>query len=516
MADVLPFRAKPTRKRPGKRAKGDGELTPLGALDLIHEASVDGVFTVASRSELARVLKWERTRTSKALDRWAANGAILLDETAPEKILIRVMPDRAEKSRGQGSGISRVKSPVKKRSKKRETSRPPPRENAPAEDREITPREHRESVLENSAFSKTKLGIENFTDQPSAASAIPPQKSAATSENATVSNAEIPPGFTHPEAPPTPQKNASEGEPMSTPVTDTETLPKAPDAAHHSPLQRPENRDLVHGVEHPAWRRTGGGGGGTGGSFSAARHTALDVLAVLSAISLAGITAWLSVNGMVVLFPGLPIVALLLGVAIEGSKITTSAWLGRHWHDAAWVSRVALIGFTAMCAMLNAASVYSQLVQAHIGARGTLETTTATRNADAAGRIEVQQDRLSDLDKRIGQIDATISEATKRGRTKDALRSIDQQRQSRATLSKERDQAAGELANLKTRRVETSAQSKAAEVESTPLRYLAEILNINAGPEALIRFLIAAIVACGDPFAIALLAAVSGRRRRWA
>jgi hypothetical protein len=63
--------------------------------------------------------------------------------------------------------------------------------------------------------------------------------------------------------------------------------------------------------------------------------------------------------------------------------------------------------------------------------------------------------------------------------------------------------------------VETSAQGKAAEVESTPLRYLAEILGVNAGPKALIRFLIAAIVACGDPFAIALLAAVSSHRRRW-
>jgi hypothetical protein len=282
------------------------------------------------------------------------------------------------------------------------------------------------------------------------------------------------------------------------------------DTAHA--LTERDNADIRSDEFRPVRR---GGGGGNFGSFNTTRHTALDVLAILSAISLAGITAWLSVNGMVVLFPGLPIIALLLGVAIEGSKITTSAWLGRHWHDAAWVSRVALIAFTAMCAMLNAASVYSQLVQAHVGARGVLEASTETRNAEAAGRIEVAQDKVADLDRRLRQIDDTISEASRRGRTREALRSIDQQRQARAALAGERQRAAQELASLKTTRVSVAAQGRAAEVESTPLRYLAEILNINAGPEALIRFLIAAIVACGDPFAIALLAAVSGRRRRW-
>jgi hypothetical protein len=218
---------------------------------------------------------------------------------------------------------------------------------------------------------------------------------------------------------------------------------------------------------------------------------------------------------MVVLLPGLPIIALLLGGFIEGAKIITSAWLIRHWHDAGWLSRVALIVFTAACATLNAASVYSQLVAAHVGARGELAAATETRNAEAAGRIEVQQDRLSDLDKRLSQIDATIAEATRRGRTRGAADLIQSQQKARAAIAGERDKATGELATLKTQRVTVGAQSKAAEVESTPLRYLAEILGVSAGPESLVRFLLACIVAVGDPFAIVLLASVAGRRR-WA
>jgi hypothetical protein len=46
------------------------------------------------------------------------------------------------------------------------------------------------------------------------------------------------------------------------------------------------------------------------------------------------------------------------------------------------------------------------------------------------------------------------------------------------------------------------------------IRYVAELLGIDTGdPERLIRFFVALIVRCLDPFAVALTCAVSSRRR---
>ncbi len=244
--------------------------------------------------------------------------------------------------------------------------------------------------------------------------------------------------------------------------------------------------------------------------------TALDVLAILAALSLTGVAAWLSVHGFVVLFPGLPIVGLWLGCSLEGAKVVMAAWLGARWRDISWLSRVVLLVFTAGAAGLNASGVYSQLVQAHVSPRGAASAGRETSDAEAAARIELAQQRIADLEKRLGQIDGAVAEATKRGRTKGAMQLAEDQRRARGALAGERDRAAQELAGLKAQRAGAAAQGRAEESEAAPIAYLAELLNISRGGEELIRWVIAGVVACTDPFALAILAALSSRRRRWA
>jgi hypothetical protein len=153
-------------------------------------------------------------------------------------------------------------------------------------------------------------------------------------------------------------------------------------------------------------------------------------------------------------------------------------------------------------------------VQARVGARGELKASTETRDADAAGRIEVAQGRLSDLDRRLRQIDDAITEATRRGRTRDALRSIDQQRQARAGIASERERAAKDLAALRTEKVSVNAHGRAAESEAAPIQYVAQLLGWNADPEEVVRWLIALMVLCCDPLALVLMAAAGARGRR--
>lgn len=165
---ALPFDGQNERKkRRGKRAGGDGGLSAFGALDLMRqEGNADGVFTVASRCELARILKWERTRTSKALDRWAATGAIVLDDDTSGNILIRVMHDRDAGSDGKGSATSPVEAPRKQRSAPRETARPSRREHARPTAREITAPTPRETVAETPSTPATRPGIDHLAEAP--------------------------------------------------------------------------------------------------------------------------------------------------------------------------------------------------------------------------------------------------------------------------------------------------------------------------------------------------------------
>jgi len=86
------------------------------------------------------------------------------------------------------------------------------------------------------------------------------------------------------------------------------------------------------------------------------------------------------------------------------------------------------------------------------------------------------------------------------------------QRKARAGLDDERNREAGTLAALKAERASVAAKGRQIETEASPIRYVAELIGGDTDSERAIRSLIALMVLCCDPLAIALTAAASARR----
>jgi hypothetical protein len=206
------------------------------------------------------------------------------------------------------------------------------------------------------------------------------------------------------------------------------------------PVTPPEWRTMAR-VEQPA-RRHGAAG---------------DLAAYTAAVALAGAAAWFSIRGMVVLFPGSPNSVIAMAIAMEGAKLITAGWLARRWRATALIWRAALVAFVFGLAVINAAGVYAQLVAAHVGDRGAATSRLEERTADLDARIDVQAHKVADLDRRLGQIDSTIEEAAKRGRTNAALSAMEGQRKARGALVDERNREAGTLAALKVERASVAA-----------------------------------------------------------
>jgi hypothetical protein len=242
-----------------------------------------------------------------------------------------------------------------------------------------------------------------------------------------------------------------------------------------------------------------------------ANQKAIDIAAYFSAVTLAGCAAWFSIKGMTVLFPGAPLAVVAMAIAMETAKLVTAGWLARRWRSTAWIWRVALAGFLLGLAVINAGGTYSQLVAAHVGERGAVQASIETQTANLDARIEVAAHAVADLDSRVSQIDSAVAAATQRGRTAGAMSIMEGQRRSRAGLTSEREQAAGSLASLKAERASVQARGRRAEIEAAPIRYVAMTLGVD-DTETAIRRMIALMVLCCDPLAIALTAAVSARR----
>jgi hypothetical protein len=251
--------------------------------------------------------------------------------------------------------------------------------------------------------------------------------------------------------------------------------------------------------------------------YSIAHHDRgrlVDVLAYLAAITLACAAAWFSIRGMVVLYPGSPVSVVMLAIAMEAGKLTTAAYLAARWRETAWLWRVVLIVLVAGLAVINGVGVFSQLVQAHVGIRAANTSSVEAESAAIAARIDAQQHIVADLDRRLSQIDGAIEEATRRGRTKAAMATMESQQRARAAIAEERRREAATLVALQGEHAQATAAGHQVEADAAPIRYVAELLGVDTDSEKAIRWLTLLMVLCADPLAVALTAATASRRTR--
>jgi hypothetical protein len=119
-------------------------------------------------------------------------------------------------------------------------------------------------------------------------------------------------------------------------------------------------------------------------------------------------------------------------------------------------------------AVINATGVYAQLVAAHVGERVSATLAIEMQDAALAVRVEVAAHAVADLDRRLGQIDSTIEEAAKRGRTTTALTAIEALRKTREVLAAQRQREGKALADLSVVRSGTDEPRPATDIKGDP------------------------------------------------
>jgi hypothetical protein len=240
-------------------------------------------------------------------------------------------------------------------------------------------------------------------------------------------------------------------------------------------------------------------------------NAVVDIAAYVVAVALAGAAAWFSIRGMIVLFPGSPRSVVIMAIAMESAKLVTAGWLARHWHTASGLLRLVLIVLVTGLAIINATGVYSQLVAAHLGDQVITKSAAEIEGVAMAAKIDAQATTIADLSARINQIDHAVDQATNRGRVKGAMELANDQKRARQELVVQRTHELEVLALLKTGKATVEAKAHQIDAENAPIRYVAAIFGVT-DPEEAIRWLIALMVFCCDPLAIALTAAASARR----
>jgi hypothetical protein len=239
---------------------------------------------------------------------------------------------------------------------------------------------------------------------------------------------------------------------------------------------------------------------------------AVDLLALAAAASLAGVSAYFAVTGMVAIYSAAAMPIMVMTAVIEGSKLAVVAWLGRCWSVTPLLLRSALLVIVMVMMALTAVGTFGFLTRAH------LDHITAERQAvDEVAVLTAEQGRLADamvadLDHRIAAIDGIVAAATAKGNARTAVSLMDEKAKARAGLVAERRAAAERLADLHAQIAIIDGRRARIAAETGPARYVAQMLGWDDG-ETAVKLITGILVMTIDPAALLLTLAVASRRR---
>ncbi len=244
--------------------------------------------------------------------------------------------------------------------------------------------------------------------------------------------------------------------------------------------------------------------------------------ATLAAFGLEFVPIYFAVQGFTTLFPGEYHAVLVLAIVIDVAKIAAVGFLSALGRLIPLPVQVALALGIALTSSINAFSVYSQLVAAHVTDRTVAQAdAAAVANRDVVrltALVISHRAAVENISQQIRAHDDAVAKATA-ARPKAAMQIIADGQPARDKLTAQYEAATKALTNLVAQQAEAEAQSQRTtarnNAEAAPIAYLAKWLGTDASDqERVFGWQVAAITLCADPFALALMWAVGSVKRR--
>lgn len=238
----------------------------------------------------------------------------------------------------------------------------------------------------------------------------------------------------------------------------------------------------------------------------------VNYLALLSALAVSAVSGYYSIIGLTAIFSSQFWPIVIMGSVLEIGKLVTASWLYRNWENTTFLIKTYLTTAVILLMFITSMGIFGFLSRAHIDQSININTGNADRIRIIETQINFETKSIEDLNIQISQIDAAITKMTDRGQAATSLRAADQQRKTRDTLVKRKDDHVKNISQLTTEKIKLDSEVKKLEAEVGPLKYIAELIYDKTDVDQLeraVRMVIILLVIVFDPLAIVLLIAAN-------
>jgi hypothetical protein len=241
---------------------------------------------------------------------------------------------------------------------------------------------------------------------------------------------------------------------------------------------------------------------------------AIAYITLLSGLTVSAVAIYYSVAGLVAIFSAAVIPIIVMGVALEISKLAGTVWLKQNWNRAPYFIRVYLLAAIAILMLITSMGIFGFLSKAHSD-QSLVSGDVQSRIAIYDEKIKTSKDNIEANRKALKQMDEAVDQVM--GRSQDE-KGADKAVQLRRSQQKERVRLQSEIAaeqktisTISEERAPIAAEVRKVEAEVGPIKYIAAFIygdNPDANVlEKAVTWVIIIIVIVFDPLAVILLLA---------
>lgn len=233
------------------------------------------------------------------------------------------------------------------------------------------------------------------------------------------------------------------------------------------------------------------------------------LLALIVALVISGLAGFISIIGMMALFPAGGIAVALMMGSLETGKLVAAGWLHANWENSR-VSRwhkAYLTCATFVLMLITAMGIYGFLAKGHIEQEAPL-ATLELEIGQIEQRIEQTKQERERLNGRLVELDKSIAafiNATKTARdAQAALKARDAQKKEREQIATQLAAKDGELNKLSQSLVPLRLKTSDVSVKLGPIKYVASLFGWQ-DPNSAVQLVILMIMFAFDPLAVVLM-----------
>ena len=237
-------------------------------------------------------------------------------------------------------------------------------------------------------------------------------------------------------------------------------------------------------------------------------------LALLSGLTISAVAIWYSVAGLVSIFAAAVVPIIVMGVALEISKLIATVWLKLNWSRAPVFIRTYLLVAIAILMVITSMGIFGFLSKAHSD-QSLVSGDVQAKIAVYDEKIKTEKDNIDANRKILKQLDEAVDQVMARSQDEKgadkavAIRKAQQKDRSR--IGQEIAQSQKTINALNEERAPIAAEVRKVEAEVGPIKYIANFIYGN-NPDAnilekAVTWVIIIIVSVFDPLAVILLLA---------